>query len=84
MQRMISHDKPLPRCSNNHAARHMHDLRRASAGGGHFIECACGCTARYPEFESALAVWTALNTRRPTVVAGNDTVKRLQRGGRPC
>lgn len=37
MQRMISHPEPITPCSKGHAARHIHDLRRASAGGGHGI-----------------------------------------------
>lgn len=57
MQRMIPTATPLPPCPAGHPARHMHDLRRASAGGGHFIECACRQTAKHPELADALAEW---------------------------
>lgn len=61
MQRMISHNPPLPACANGHAARHMHDQRAAHAGGGHFIECACRQTQRHPSLDAALPEWQRLN-----------------------
>ncbi|WP_313214489.1 hypothetical protein [Stenotrophomonas acidaminiphila] len=64
MQRMISHPEPIAPCSKGHAARHIHDLRRASAGGGHGIECACSHTARHPEYERALAEWEQMHQQR--------------------
>lgn len=61
MQRMVSHAEPLLPCSKGHAARHIHDLRRASAGGGHGIECSCSHTARHADFERALAEWELMH-----------------------
>lgn len=68
MQRMVTHAEPLLPCSKGHAARHIHDLRRASAGGGHGIECSCSHTARHPDVERALAEWELMHgkpTRAP-------------------
>ena len=64
MQRMISHDAPLPTCSKGHRARHIEDLRQASAGGGHCVECACSHTARHADFARALAEWEQMH-RKP-------------------
>ena len=64
MQRMISHPDPLAPCSKGHTARHIHDLRRPSAGGGHCIECACSHTAPHEDFEHALAEWELMH-RKP-------------------
>ena len=61
MQRMISHARPLPKCRAGHTARHIHDRRCASAGGGHFVECACRQGGRFPQYEAALADWCAIN-----------------------
>ena len=61
MQRMISHTEPLPNCRNGHRARHMHDVRRAEAGGGHLVECACSATAKHAEFDTALVEWCRAN-----------------------
>ncbi|MCG8275374.1 hypothetical protein [Stenotrophomonas sp. NLF4-10] len=61
MQRMISHHDPLTPCSKGHTARHIQDLRRSSAGGGHSIECACSHTARHEDFERALAEWEQMH-----------------------
>lgn len=61
MHRMIPHDEPLPRCSNGHAARHIVDQRGPTRGGGHFIECACRHTQRFPEFDQALGNWRQVN-----------------------
>ncbi len=57
MQVMISHDTPLPTCSAGHSARHMHDMRRIEAGGGHNIECKCSHTSRHADFDAALLEW---------------------------
>ncbi|PPU54524.1 hypothetical protein XdyCFBP7245_17845 [Xanthomonas dyei] len=35
----------------------MLDARRPEAGGGHFIECACGRTQKHPSFELAMTEW---------------------------
>ncbi|HYG07714.1 MAG TPA: hypothetical protein VD865_15080 [Stenotrophomonas sp.] len=56
-QRQISDDQPLPRCQNGHSARHMLDVRRVSAGGGHFVECACSASSRHEEYIDALREW---------------------------
>lgn len=57
MQCMISHENPLPACSIGHPARHMHDKRRLSAGGGHNIECKCSHTGRHESYDAALREW---------------------------
>lgn len=65
-QRQISHQVTLPACVNGHAARHMHDLRAASAGGGHVLECECRQTAKHASVGDALQQWRRINTtRRP-------------------
>ncbi|QIE16720.1 hypothetical protein IXO1088_017570 [Xanthomonas oryzae pv. oryzae] len=56
-QRQVDHNTPLPGCRNGHAARHIIDLRRPEAGGGHFVDCACGRTQKHPSFELAIAEW---------------------------
>lgn len=63
MQRMINHPEPLPRCAAGHVSRHMHDLRAAHAGGGHFIECACSHSARHGAYLPALADWARMHGR---------------------
>lgn len=69
-QRQISHGGELPPCAEGHPARHIHALRAAHAGGGHFIECACRNTARHPDFESAAAAWCqSLRLRVPKWVS---------------
>lgn len=57
MQRMISHAEPLPACRRGHVARHIHDARRVSAGGGHLVECQCSASSKHAEFDDALAEW---------------------------
>ncbi len=44
-QEHISHPEGLPTCAAGHCARHIHDKRCASAGGGHLVECACRSTS---------------------------------------
>lgn len=63
-QRHISHPEPLPACAAGHSARHIHDLRGLSAGGGHFVECRCRHTRKHAEPEAAIAEWKRSN--RPT------------------
>ncbi len=48
-QRQMAHEHPLPACAAGHTSRHIYDARRASAGGGHFIECACASTRKHAE-----------------------------------
>ncbi|WP_313401476.1 MULTISPECIES: hypothetical protein [unclassified Stenotrophomonas] len=64
MQRMITEQVPIIPCSKGHAARHMLDLRRPSAGGGHSVECACTSTARHLTFEEAHAEWNLVHGQR--------------------
>ena len=83
MQRMISHAEPLPTCRNGHVARHIHDARRASAGGGHLVECACSHTGRHAEFDDALREWRRTHGHRgPLVPVGSPVVNF--RGGAAC
>lgn len=63
-QRQITHDQPLPVCRQGHASRHIHDLRRQSAGGGHLVECRCCSTAKHATFEDALQDWKRINRIR--------------------
>jgi hypothetical protein len=56
-QRMVSHPFALPQCRAGHNARHIHDARQASAGGGHLVECACSTTSKHVEFDDALGEW---------------------------
>jgi len=60
-QRHISHPEPLPDCAAGHSARHIHDLRSISAGGGHFVECRCRATRKHEEPGQALAEWRRIN-----------------------
>ncbi|HDX0959801.1 TPA: hypothetical protein RNT23_003383, partial [Stenotrophomonas maltophilia] len=48
-QEHISHPEGLPNCATGHRARHIHDKRCASAGGGHLVECACRSTSKHAE-----------------------------------
>lgn len=64
-QRQIPHAAPLPPCPAGHPARHIHDLRAAHAGGGHFVECQCRHTGRHPDFAAALAEWIRMPGRAP-------------------
>lgn len=63
-QEHISHPEGLPNCAAGHRARHIHDKRCASAGGGHLVECACRSTSKHASPDSAIAAWRRLN--RPT------------------
>ena len=60
-QCQIDHPEGLPPCAAGHGARHIHDGRCASAGGGHFVECRCKKTAKHADPDEALASWRRLN-----------------------
>lgn len=60
-QKQISHPEGLPNCTAGHRARHIHDERRASAGGGHLVECCCRSTSKKADAEAALAEWRQIN-----------------------
>ncbi len=60
-QRHISHPEGLPVCAAGHSARHIHDLRGLSAGGGHLVECRCRATSKHAEPTAALAEWRRIN-----------------------
>ncbi len=60
-QEQISHPEGLPNCAAGHRARHIHDKRCASAGGGHLVECACRSTSRHADPDTAIAAWRRLN-----------------------
>lgn len=60
-QEHISHPEGLPNCAAGHRARHIHDKRCASAGGGHLVECACRSTSRHVDPDKAIAAWRRLN-----------------------
>lgn len=63
-QRQVAHQVALPPCAQGHAVRHIHDLRRPQAGGGHFLECECRQTAKHASIGDALAQWRRLNVKR--------------------
>lgn len=71
-QKQISHPEGLPNCAAGHRARHIHDERRASAGGGHLVECCCRSTSKKADADAALAEWRRINrqTRRARAPAG--------------
>lgn len=86
-QRHVSHPEGLPRCSVGHSARHIHDQRGLTAGGGHFIECLCQATRRHAEADAALAEWRrnnrpARSSRKvlPSIAAPADNVVQLAFG----
>ncbi|SDJ77169.1 hypothetical protein [Stenotrophomonas pavanii] len=60
-QKQISHPEGLPNCAAGHRARHIHDERRPSAGGGHLVECACRATSKSNNADTALAEWRRIN-----------------------
>ncbi|PZS58648.1 hypothetical protein A7X64_15345 [Stenotrophomonas maltophilia] len=60
-QEHISHPEGLPNCAAGHRARHIHDKRCASAGGGHLVECACRSTSKHADSDRAIAAWRRLN-----------------------
>lgn len=60
-QKQISHPEGLPNCAAGHRARHIHDERRPSAGGGHLVECACRATSKSDNPDTALAEWRRIN-----------------------
>jgi len=73
-QRQVDHDTPLPPCRNAHRARHMLDHRRPDAGGGHFVECACGRTQKHPSYALALREWVRVNgTTAPLIPLAADS-----------
>lgn len=63
-QRQIPHQVTLLPCAAGHAARHFLDHRAIRAGGGHFIDCPCRCTAKHEAIEGALDEWFRLNQKR--------------------
>ncbi len=87
-QIQISQAGALPPCAAGHSARHIHDLRSISAGGGHFVECRCRATRKHDEPDAALAEWRRVNrparsARKvmPTIGApGADNVVQLDFG----
>ncbi|MHC9012140.1 hypothetical protein ACYX79_11005 [Stenotrophomonas rhizophila] len=84
-QRHISHPEPLPVCAAGHSARHIHDLRRISAGGGHFVECRCRATRKHADADTAIAEWRRLNrparARRTPEPAVVDNVVQMRLPG---
>ena len=60
-QCQISHPEGLPTFAAGHGARHIHDRRSVSAGGGHFIECRCMQTKKHADPDAALASWCRMN-----------------------
>ncbi|WP_414487156.1 hypothetical protein [Stenotrophomonas maltophilia] len=84
-QQHISHPEGLPNCAAGHRARHIHDKRCASAGGGHLVECACRSTSKQADPDKAIAAWRRLNrperSARPAAApAAADNVLQFQLG----
>ncbi|MBN4994703.1 hypothetical protein JY438_02815 [Stenotrophomonas maltophilia] len=78
-QEHISHPEGLPNCAAGHRARHIHDKRCASAGGGHLVECACRSTSKHADPDKAIAAWRRLNrparsARTAAMPAASDNV----------
>lgn len=78
-QEHISHPEGLPNCAAGHRARHIHDKRSASAGGGHLVECACRSTSKHADPDKAIEAWRRLNrparsARQPALPAVADNV----------
>ncbi|MFT4408466.1 hypothetical protein ACLMOV_02375 [Stenotrophomonas muris] len=87
-QEHISHPEGLPNCAAGHRARHIHDKRCASAGGGHLVECACRSTSKHADPDAAIAAWRRLNrparsarASSPAAVADNVVQMRLVMAG---
>lgn len=80
-QKQISHPEGLPNCAAGHRARHIHDMRCTSAGGGHLVECACRSTSKHADPDKAIAAWRRLNLPArsarpsPTPVVGHNVVQ---------
>ncbi|MGK3726792.1 hypothetical protein [Stenotrophomonas sp. 6O] len=84
-QEHISHPEGLPNCAAGHRARHIHDKRCASAGGGHLVECACRSTSKHADPDAAIAAWRRLNrparSARPAAMpAAADNVLQFKLG----
>ncbi|ENM0054875.1 hypothetical protein [Stenotrophomonas maltophilia] len=84
-QEHISHPEGLPNCAAGHRARHIHDKRSASAGGGHLVECACRSTSKHADSEAAIAAWRRMNrparsTRQASAPAATDNVVQFKLG----
>lgn len=84
-QEHISHPEGLPNCAAGHRARHIHDKRGASAGGGHLVECACRSTSKHADPDKAIAAWRRLNrperSARPAALpVAADNVVQFQLG----
>ncbi|MCO7500579.1 hypothetical protein NJG17_11770 [Stenotrophomonas maltophilia] len=82
-QEHISHPEGLPNCAAGHRARHIHDKRCASAGGGHLVECACRSTSKHADPDKAIAAWRRLNrtarsARAPSPAAVADNVVQMR------
>lgn len=71
-QREVTEALPVPRCARGHHARHMLDMRRPSAGGGHFIECRCCQTRKHRSYGDALAEWRKKQKIRAPKQPGGD------------
>lgn len=78
-QEHISHPEGLPNCASGHRARHIHDKRCASAGGGHLVECACRSTSKHADPDKAIDAWRRLNRPAAAPEAG-DNVLQFQLG----
>lgn len=81
----ISHPEGVPNCAAGHRARHIHDKRCASAGGGHLVECACRSTSKHADPDKAIAAWRRLNrperSARPAAAPeATDNVLQFQLG----
>ncbi|WP_099569948.1 hypothetical protein [Stenotrophomonas maltophilia] len=83
-QEHISHPEGLPNCTAGHRARHIHDKRCASAGGGHLVECACRSTSKHADPDKAIEAWRRLNrparsARAPALPTVTDNVLQFNR-----
>lgn len=64
-QQQMTPPRTVPACPAGHAARYILDGRRLEARGGHFLECRCSRTTKYPSFDLAWAHWHKMHSLQP-------------------
>lgn len=82
-QRQILHPTgTLPNCSCGLLVRHYHDLRKAEANGGHFLECApCDRRSdRHGHVRGAIEQWCRMHDQPlPKPVTAPTPVRQIVR-----
>lgn len=67
-------------CGNGHIARLMLDVRRATSGGGHFVQCPCATTQKRAEAAEAVADWRRMHGIRKPRETRQQTTNVVQLG----